>query len=58
HANPCGASVAPGAREAVALAMAGDPVAAYGGIVAVCTPGGAALEETDVAALTEKGVFL
>ncbi|MBL0927639.1 MAG: bifunctional phosphoribosylaminoimidazolecarboxamide formyltransferase/IMP cyclohydrolase [Phycisphaerales bacterium] len=35
HANPCGACVAPTAADAVRLALAGDPVAAYGGILAV-----------------------
>ncbi len=35
HANPCGAAVAADVRTAADLAMAGDPVAAYGGILAV-----------------------
>ncbi len=42
HTNPCGtASVAAGAggvRSAIDLAIAGDPVAAYGGILAVNQP--------------------
>jgi phosphoribosylaminoimidazolecarboxamide formyltransferase/IMP cyclohydrolase len=35
HTNPCGGAVAASARQAVELALAGDPVAAYGGILAV-----------------------
>jgi phosphoribosylaminoimidazolecarboxamide formyltransferase/IMP cyclohydrolase len=35
HTNPCGAAVAGDAAEAFDLAYAGDPLAAYGGIVAV-----------------------
>jgi phosphoribosylaminoimidazolecarboxamide formyltransferase/IMP cyclohydrolase len=35
HTNPCGAAIALGAGEAVRQAIAGDPVAAYGGILAV-----------------------
>jgi phosphoribosylaminoimidazolecarboxamide formyltransferase/IMP cyclohydrolase len=35
HANPCGAALAPAARHAVELALKGDPVAAYGGVLAV-----------------------
>ncbi len=38
HTNPCGASSAASVRDAVELAMAGDPVAAYGGILAVSAP--------------------
>lgn len=34
HANPCGAASASDAEAAVDLALAGDPVAAFGGIVA------------------------
>jgi phosphoribosylaminoimidazolecarboxamide formyltransferase / IMP cyclohydrolase len=33
HLNPCGLAVAETAMEALALAWAGDPVSAYGGIV-------------------------
>jgi phosphoribosylaminoimidazolecarboxamide formyltransferase/IMP cyclohydrolase len=36
HANPCGAALAGTPLDAVDLAIAGDPVAAYGGILA-CT---------------------
>ena len=35
HTNPCGAAIAPALRSAVDLALAGDPLAAYGGILAV-----------------------
>lgn len=35
HTNPCGGAVADSAAKAVELAIAGDPVAAYGGILAV-----------------------
>lgn len=35
HTNPCGAAIAPNLRTAIDAAIAGDPVAAYGGILAV-----------------------
>ena len=35
HTNPCGAAHASNATDAVRLAIAGDPLAAYGGILAV-----------------------
>lgn len=35
HTNPCGAALAPSAAAAIDLAIAGDPLAAYGGILAV-----------------------
>ncbi|MCB9837761.1 MAG: bifunctional phosphoribosylaminoimidazolecarboxamide formyltransferase/IMP cyclohydrolase [Phycisphaeraceae bacterium] len=35
HANACGAAVAPACAPAVAAALAGDPLAAFGGIMAV-----------------------
>lgn len=35
HTNPCGAAVANDARRAVDLAMKGDPLAAFGGILAL-----------------------
>lgn len=35
HTNPCGAAIAPTVAEAVDEAILGDPVAAYGGILAV-----------------------
>ncbi len=34
HTNPCGAALAPTTVEALDLAIAGDPLAAYGGIAA------------------------
>jgi phosphoribosylaminoimidazolecarboxamide formyltransferase/IMP cyclohydrolase len=38
HANPCGASVASGAREAYERAFATDPTSAFGGIIAFNRP--------------------
>ena len=35
HANPCGCALGHEAEEAFAKALAGDPVSAYGGVVAV-----------------------
>ena len=35
HMNPCGAAVAASSREAYAKALAGDPISAFGGIVAL-----------------------
>lgn len=43
HGNPCGAAVAPTIDEAYEKALAADPVAAYGGVVVVTHPVGAAL---------------
>jgi phosphoribosylaminoimidazolecarboxamide formyltransferase/IMP cyclohydrolase len=43
HANPCGVGVAGSAGEAYAAALAGDPVSAYGGVVALNRPVDAAL---------------
>lgn len=40
HMNPCGCAVAETPAEAFALALAGDPVSAYGGIVAFNRPVG------------------
>ncbi len=54
HTNPCGAAVAGGARDAVELALAGDPVAAYGGILATS----ATLDEDAARLLGDKSVFL
>jgi phosphoribosylaminoimidazolecarboxamide formyltransferase/IMP cyclohydrolase len=57
HTNPCGASLVPGgaaATQAVDLAIAGDPVAAYGGILALNT-------NVDLPAaqrMTQKDMFL
>ncbi|HUY22686.1 MAG TPA: bifunctional phosphoribosylaminoimidazolecarboxamide formyltransferase/IMP cyclohydrolase [Acidimicrobiales bacterium] len=38
HANPCGAAVAPTLAEAYRLALACDPVSAFGGVVALGGP--------------------
>ncbi len=38
HANPCGCATADSLAEAFDLAYAGDPIAAYGGIVALNRP--------------------
>ncbi len=35
HTNPCGCAIAPNARDAIDMAIAGDPIAAYGGILAL-----------------------
>lgn len=54
HANPCGAAVAADAREAVDRAIAGDPLAAFGGILA-CS---AVIRVSTARRLIEKDVFL
>ncbi|MBL8745546.1 MAG: bifunctional phosphoribosylaminoimidazolecarboxamide formyltransferase/IMP cyclohydrolase, partial [Phycisphaerae bacterium] len=54
HANPCGASLSPGAPDAVRLALRGDPLAAYGGILALSSEFDAACAEL----VCEPGVFL
>jgi len=38
HANPCGVGVAESVEEAYALALAADPVSAYGGVVVLNRP--------------------
>jgi len=38
HANPCGCAIAKTALEALENAIAGDPLAAYGGIIAISAP--------------------
>jgi phosphoribosylaminoimidazolecarboxamide formyltransferase / IMP cyclohydrolase len=43
HANPCGVAVADTIEEAYAAALAADPVSAYGGVVVLNQPVGAAL---------------
>lgn len=54
HANPCGAAAGPSAAFAVDAAFAGDPVAAYGGILGSSARiDGAAAER-----LLREGVFL
>ncbi len=50
HTNPCGGAVAPTLAGAVSLAIAGDPVAAYGGILAVTRPIDAGTAEVIAAA--------
>ena len=45
HANPCGAALGPDLDTAYGLALACDPVSAYGGIVAVNRPLDAATAE-------------
>ncbi len=45
HANPCGAAEATDTIAAWELALAGDPVSAYGGVVAVTRPIDAALAD-------------
>ena len=54
HTNPCGAAIAASAFDAVDLAIAGDPLAAYGGILALNTP----FTEAAAARLNTKEVFL
>lgn len=45
HANPCGVAVADAIEDAYALALAADPVSAYGGVVVFNRPVSAALGE-------------
>ncbi len=54
HTNPCGAAFADSAVEAVAAALAGDPLASYGGILAV----GSNLDMETAELLCGEGVFL
>ena len=54
HTNPCGAAAAPSVAQAVRAAMAGDPMAAYGGILAVVGVVDGAVAER----LCAEGVFL
>ncbi len=54
HTNPCGAAVAGRAVDAVDLAMLGDPLAAYGGILAVS----GVLDRASAERVCEEGVFL
>jgi phosphoribosylaminoimidazolecarboxamide formyltransferase/IMP cyclohydrolase len=49
HTNPCGAAMAESLREAFAHAYAGDPLAAFGGIVALNRPVDRATAEEIVA---------
>jgi phosphoribosylaminoimidazolecarboxamide formyltransferase / IMP cyclohydrolase len=45
HANPCGVAVAGSIEEAYPSALAADPVSAYGGVIVLNRPVGAALGE-------------
>ncbi len=54
HTNPCGAATARTARDAVDGAIAGDPLAAYGGILATTSD----VDAPSAARLCEKGTFL
>ncbi|MBX3353723.1 MAG: bifunctional phosphoribosylaminoimidazolecarboxamide formyltransferase/IMP cyclohydrolase [Phycisphaeraceae bacterium] len=54
HKNPCGAGVASTARDAVEVALKGDPVAAYGGILAL----NRAMDEDAARFLVQEAVFL
>ena len=45
HANPCGVSVGASIEEAYELALAADPLSAYGGVVVLNRPVSAALGE-------------
>lgn len=54
HTNPCGASVASNSLDAVNAAIAGDPLAAYGGILAINAP----LDDDAAQRLCEKDIFL
>mgnify|MGYP000533359642 CR=1 FL=1 len=54
HTNPCGAATASSALEAVDAALAGDPLAAYGGILALT----GTLDLQAAERLCANGVFL
>jgi phosphoribosylaminoimidazolecarboxamide formyltransferase/IMP cyclohydrolase len=54
HTNPCGASVDADPAEAFSKAHAGDPLAAYGGIVAI----GGIVDEVTAARMTDECSFL
>ena len=54
HANPCGAAIAPMLAEAFELAFAGDPLAAYGGILAVNQP----IDQKTASHITEGQKFM
>jgi phosphoribosylaminoimidazolecarboxamide formyltransferase/IMP cyclohydrolase len=49
HANPCGAAVGPDIATAYERAFAGDPISAFGGIVALSAPVGDELASAIVA---------
>ena len=54
HTNPCGAASAPRLADAADLALLGDPVAAYGGILAVSRP----VDRDAAERMTAPGLFL
>lgn len=54
HTNPCGAAVAGTVAQAIDLAMIGDPLAAYGGILFVNQP----IDLAGAKRLCREGVFL
>jgi phosphoribosylaminoimidazolecarboxamide formyltransferase/IMP cyclohydrolase len=59
HANPCGAAIVPSSakdstRLAVDRAIVGDPIAAYGGILAINAP----IDASAATRLCEKDIFL
>lgn len=54
HTNPCGAALAPDPLTAIDLALMGDPLAAYGGILATS----AVIDARSAARLCANGVFL
>jgi phosphoribosylaminoimidazolecarboxamide formyltransferase/IMP cyclohydrolase len=53
HTNPCGAAVAPTLAEAFRGALGGDPVSAFGGIVAFTRP----LDASTAELMTAPGAF-
>ncbi len=53
HTNPCGASIASSPESAVDAAIAGDPLAAYGGILALSTE----LDAPAARRITREGAF-
>jgi len=54
HTNPCGAALAGDPPEAIVRALAGDPLAAYGGILAVSRP----VDAAEAEAIGEHAGFL
>lgn len=54
HANPCGAATAVSVFDAVDAALAGDPVAAFGGILACSAP----IDARTAQRLAQEGAFL
>lgn len=54
HANPCGAATGPSAHDAIDAALLGDPIAAFGGIVACSQE----IDRQAAERLSAKGLFL